>query len=125
MTERYSFRFFTRVIPEEKALAYRSNSDFPVRKTPTIVSGSVLHYGNKFLIAEQSVYNIQTYRKKGKKLFPRLAGDVCSIASSTGEGDRGRKGSGQAGIPEGMMVRRTSSLPTIPTSRSPTTTGSV
>jgi hypothetical protein len=37
--------FFVSLIPEEKALVYQSNSDFPVRETPTKASVFILQYG--------------------------------------------------------------------------------
>jgi len=60
---------FHRFIPEEKALVYRSNSDFPIRETPTKLPDFVLHNGKQFFYVEQSEYNIQMESEKGKKKF--------------------------------------------------------
>jgi hypothetical protein len=48
---------------------HRSNSDFPIRETPTKLPDFVLHNGNQFSYVEQSEYNIQMELEKGKKKF--------------------------------------------------------
>jgi len=61
-----SLRFFVLLIPEEKALVHRRNSDFPVRHIPTNVPVFILQYGKLFLYAEYFEYNICSDFGKGK-----------------------------------------------------------
>jgi hypothetical protein len=81
--------FFQLQYTWKQTLVYRSDSDFPVRNTPTKAPAFVLQDHNMFLRVEQIEYNV---KRIGKKARNDMRCSTVVFAASPAQPEKGKAG---------------------------------